>query len=146
MYNKSMKLIKKDGKTYLKKADPEEAGEPVYTPVECIGNLVAYVSSLQFNHWKANTVTNEHKALGDLYSALQGLTDEFAEAYMGKYGVFTMPKGLSLSIIEGPCKKGLELVEELKEETDAECDDLLNIIADMKHALHKAAYLLKEKV
>jgi len=116
------------------------------TPTECIAHLVAYNGSLQIAHWMANTVTNEHKALGELYDSMVGLVDTFAETYMGKYGVITFPRdGMIEDIHQAPITKGLEIVEYLQKEFSiGKDDDLLNIIADMSTALNKAKYLLKE--
>jgi len=114
---------------------------------ECISYLVAYNGSLQIAHWLADTVTNEHKALGDLYESMTGLVDTFAETYMGKYGMVTFPDDCEISdITDAPCSEGLDLVKDLQDNFKAgEDDDLLNILADMSTALHKAKYLLKEK-
>lgn len=114
---------------------------------ECIAKLVAYNGSLQMAHWLADTVTNEHKALGDLYESMVGLVDDFAEVYMGSYGMVTFPKDAVIcDITEAPASEGIELVEELKTYFKAGADDdLINILADMSSALHKAMYLLKEK-
>lgn len=113
---------------------------------ECIARLVAYNGSLQIAHWMADTVTNEHKALGELYDSMVDLVDSFAEVYMGKSGVITFPKdGMITDIREAPCAEGLELVADLQGYFKAGADDdLLNILADMQSALNKAKYLLKE--
>jgi len=94
---------------------------------EGICRLVAYNGSLQIAHWLADTVTNEHKALGDLYEKMVGLTDEFAEVYMGKNGLIGFPKDAVITdITKSPAVAGLELVEELQEQFEAgEDDDLL---------------------
>jgi hypothetical protein len=77
------------------------------SPEECVAYLVAYNGSLQIAHWMANTVTNEHKALGDLYESMVGFVDEFAEVYMGKSKVITFPKGCRLQdISDAPASKG----------------------------------------
>jgi hypothetical protein len=109
-------------------------------------NIIAYNGGLQVAHWLANTINNEHKALGDLYEAMVGLVDILAESYMGKNGVISFVKGTKIADVSGsPCAIGLKLVDELESclymEEDAE---LLNITADMRNALNKACYLLKE--
>lgn len=117
-------------------------------PADCIARLVAYNGSLQIAHWLADTVTNEHKALGELYESMVDFTDEFAEVYMGKYGVPTFPKDAKIEdITKDTVGKGLELVEMLQGHfVTGEDDDLLNILADMSAKLNKTAYLLKVKV
>lgn len=113
---------------------------------DCLSRLVAYNGSLQIAHWKADTVTNEHKALGDLYDSMVELVDDFAEVYMGKYGVVSFPKDAMIEdITEEPASEGLEIVKDAQGKFKVgEDDDLLNILADMSSALNKAKYLLKE--
>lgn len=113
---------------------------------ESISQLVAYNGSLHIAHWKANTITNQHKALGDLYESMVSLVDEFSEIYMGKYGVPSFPAFAIISdITANPVEAGLELVERLRTLFPAgQDDDLLNILADMSIALNKCNYLLKE--
>lgn len=108
-----------------------------------IAQLVAFNGALQIAHWEADTKSNEHKALGELYDAMVGLTDKFAEAFMGKNGVIKCPERVALVELTNPTAQGLEIVEGLKGEVEG--DDLLNILADMEGALNKAAYLLKAK-
>lgn len=102
-----------------------------------IGQLVAYNGSLQLAHWAADTITNEHKAIGDLYEEMVDFVDTFAEVYMGKNGVIT-PCEQTITKLENPCADGLALVKELTSRfTVGEDDDLLNILADMQGALNK---------
>ena len=143
-----MKLYKVDGKFKLKKSEEpteEPAESEKYSVDDCICEIVAYNGSLQVSHWKADTITNQHKALGDLYDSMIGLIDTFTETYIGKYGM------IKLSICEledlgnTPVAKGLEYVKKLQSNCKTgEDDDLLNIVADMSTALYKAKYLLKE--
>jgi hypothetical protein len=113
---------------------------------ECLVRLLAYVSSVHVAHWLADTVTNEHKVLGDLYDGMTGMTDDFAEVYMGKYGMVQFPDDAEIEDVRNaPCSKGLELVQRLQSEFKAgPDDDLLNILADMSTLLNKSRYLLKE--
>lgn len=112
---------------------------------ECICELVAYNSGLQMAHWLADTSSNEHKTLGELYDSMISLTDQFAEVYMGKYGLIK-PQGKPISMLgDKPASEGCEIVYKLEAELNPEDDaDLLNITADMHTALYKAKYLLKE--
>jgi hypothetical protein len=126
----------------------KEKAEYEVNPNQCIAHMVSYVGGLRFAHWQANTVTNEHKALGDLYDALSDLIDTFTEVFIGKYGMVKFIKGVELvNVSVKPCAKGLTIVESLQKNFDAgDDDDLLNIIADMSTALNKAKYLLKENI
>lgn len=118
------------------------------TVSECIAHLVSYNGSLQMAHWLADTVTNEHKALGDLYESMVDLVDSFAEVYMGKHGVVSFPDDTEIEdITDAPASKGLEVVDRLQSYFQEGVDsDLLNILADMQAAMHKAQYLLKEGI
>ena len=110
---------------------------------QCLTDLVAYNGSLLLAHWRANTVTNEHRALGELYESMSDLTDDFAEAYMGKFAVLGAATS-SVSPTTSPTADGLAVVQDLQKYFKmGQDDDLLNILADMTAALHKASYLLK---
>ena len=110
---------------------------------KCICSLVSYNASLLLAHWQADTVTNEHKTLGDLYDDMVYLVDDFAEVVMGKYGLVDSCDG-KITTLDNPTAAGLEVVKEAQGEfTVGEDDDVLNILADMSAALNKAAYLLK---
>lgn len=137
-----MKLTKVNGKWVVKKAEEVKVKEEKKLPLL---KLSSYIASLQVAHWQADTATNEHKALGDLYSTLSGLLDDFAEVYMGIYGVIKFSPQEMVDVSESPCKKGLDILHEIYMDIDEEDCDLENIHADMKSALHKAKYLLKEK-
>jgi len=116
---------------------------------DAIGELNAYTASLRIAHWKANTVTNEHKALGDLYDSISDLVDSFAETYMGHYGSekIIIPAKPIIDVSGSPVRRGCEIVDYIRSELKmGEEDDLLNIVADMQGALNKARYLLKEPV
>lgn len=108
---------------------------------ELIAELVSYNASLQIAHWMADTVTNEHRTLGELYDSMVALTDKFVEAYMGEYGVIDF-KGCKIEKITKPVTHGCNLVEELCEIVDN--DYLCNILEEMQAELYKAKYLLKE--
>lgn len=142
-----MKLKQINGKWVVaKKEEDHEEKEESSTVNDCIGYLVCYLGALQYAHWLADTKTNEHAALGDLYHTLQGLVDDIVELYSGKYTLIAMPKALTIvSVGKKPCATGEELVDDLKEHFVAgKDDDLLNITADMCAAIYKAKYLLKE--
>jgi hypothetical protein len=112
-----------------------------------IVEILFSLANLRIAHWQASTKTNEHRALGDLYEALDGLVDDFTEVLMGFEGSRDMPS-TSAKISGG---NGYEaIVDSLKTATETLCtasksagaDDLANIAADMKQAVNKAKYLL----
>ena len=111
-----------------------------------LSKLVAFNGGLQIAHWKADTKSNEHKTLGELYDDLIDLTDKFAECFMGKYGVLS-ETAQTIPDLLNPTEDGLELISQMREEFKEDSDaDLLNILADMDTALNKAKYLLKSNM
>ncbi len=110
--------------------------------------LLGWLDNVKVAHWQADTVTNTHRALGDLYDAAAGLVDDLAELAMGKSGsrefvsqqVLVIPNvGLAELLAEG-----LEIVAECRTECAAGVDDdLLNNLADISATINKAKYLLK---
>lgn len=110
---------------------------------ELIAELVSYNASLQIAHWMADTITNEHRTLGELYDSMVGLTDKFVEMYMGKYGVIEFKKS-ELEKLDKPASIGCEVVDELCAQFGEDDEELLNVLYDMHATLYKAKYLLKE--
>lgn len=113
-----------------------------------ICRLAAEVAALQIAHWGADTVTNEHRALGDLYDTMQELVDDFVEAFAGKTGILPKTGRVVEVTVELDNAKllsrGLALIEETRSALPASAnEDLLNILADMEAAYSKAKYLLK---
>ena len=141
--------LEKDGHTIFGGGkltkDDIEPHESMTSYTDCIGRMLTYNAGLQIAHWQANTITNEHRALGDLYSALVGLVDDLAECYMGKTTVIEFPSDMTVKKLTKPCAEGLAIVEEMMELCGDDDQDLMNILADMQIALNKAKYLLKEK-
>ena len=110
------------------------------------GALVGWLANLHIAHWLADTQTNEHKTLGDLYESADGLVDEFVEVALGKQ--LTVPLSCKCSL--GPVDprkhldEGLGLVERVRAKLKVgEDDDLLNLVADLSGAINRAKYLLK---
>lgn len=110
--------------------------------------LAGLAAGLQVAHWAADTVTNAHKAIGDLYETVSAKVDEFAEVYSGKTGEVPLAGeafevravGDHTALVED----GLRTVEAVKGSlTAGSDDDLLNILADIEAAYNKARYLLK---
>jgi len=112
-----------------------------------MGGFLGFDSSLRVAHWNANTATNEHKAIGELYSSMSDLIDDYAEICLGKHGgkvtapEFTKaPTDDNAAMIQAGSDCVAKERATLKQGVD---DDLLNILADMDTALNKARYLLK---
>ena len=122
-----------------------EEGEQVTLDVRPLTSLATAVKML---HWNADTTTTEHGALGELYEALEAATDRFVEAWMGKNkGAVVSEETLELkdkSFTE-VLDEAAKAVEGYRQKVGADCEDLLNILADMDEALNKARYLLKAK-
>ncbi len=116
--------------------------------VDLIPELVAYNANVRLAHWQADSVGNAHRTLGDLYGALDGLTDDLAELVLGKAGTRALP-GATLELVSGYdtgrlIGDGLGTVAELREAMEPGVDDdALNVLADMSAALNKAKYLLR---
>lgn len=67
-------------------AKVEKAGsDPVMDFVCC---LLQGVTDTHIMHWTTSSYS-EHQALGEFYDSLSDLTDQWVEAFMGKYGVLT---------------------------------------------------------
>lgn len=111
-----------------------------------IVTLAAFNANLQLAHWQADTRTNDHRTLGDLYESLTGLLDRFAETEAGISNVRALPSAAA-SLNEMPVE---DLIESgraaaaalLSQANVAGADDLANIAADMLAEIHRAKYLL----
>lgn len=111
-----------------------------------VGKMLGFLSTLRIAHWNADTVTNEHKAIGELYSALDDLVDDYAEICLGKHGGKVTASSFEKAPMDNGAmiQVGTDCVSEARSELKAgRDDDLLNILADMDTALNKARYLLK---
>lgn len=112
--------------------------------LECAGATAA----LQLTHWKASTKDNTHEALGDLYSAMSGLNDTFAECLMGIEGRDFPETSFSFTPSQEPAAavSGLKAIAEklLAGAKAANAEDLVNIAADMLGIINKTAYKLQQ--
>lgn len=111
-------------------------------------SLLAFNANLQLAHWQADTVTNAHETLGELYDAVQSLTDELAEVNAGKENstvfqreaIQLMPNVGHATLLA----TGLTICADIEAELDPVKDsDLANIVADIKRAINRARYKLK---
>lgn len=111
-------------------------------------SLLLLNNSVKVAHWHASTSINTHKALGDLYDAVEEALDTFAETEMG------ISRNRNFVSVSGTVQAGMgvpALISELRERSEAlvnsskalGCEDLVNIAADLLGAVNKAAYLLE---
>lgn len=115
---------------------------------DCIIELMSIQANVKLAHWQADSCTNEHKALGDLYDSLDGLVDNFAELVLGKNGdrkikvsnITLVDEVDHCDLVCGAIKALGHIRSDCKQGDD---DDLLNILADISAALNKAKYLLQ---
>jgi hypothetical protein len=117
-----------------------KAVEAVAEPIFDASGLLGLLASIRLAHWNANTATNEHKTLGELYEVIDGLVDSFVEVKLGKTGVKVSDSVDGDEVVTNGCA----LVEQLRAGLVAgEDDDLLNLLADMEGEFNKVKYLLK---
>ena len=113
-----------------------------------VPELLAFNANLRLAHWQADSTTNDHRTLGDLYEAWDGLTDTLVEMVLGKEGTRAVP-GAEMKLeadfsLKTLLTTGEELIGEVRDQFEpGEDDDALNVLADMSAALNKAKYLLK---
>lgn len=107
--------------------------------------LMQFEQQLRVFHWQTKSYAR-HQAYGGTYDALGDLIDQFAEAYMGKYGRFPITsiqlKNMdSEEQIEGLLNsfiKGLETFNTMfKDDTD-----LLNLKDEILQEAKKLRYLI----
>ena len=112
---------------------------------QTIIDMLFVLGNLRVAHWQASTKTNEHAALGELYSSINDRLDTLAETLMGDEKNRDMP---SKSAAIGSQDGYESLVTESKTLADRLCKslasppDLANIAAEIRQAANKAAYLL----
>ena len=131
----------------------ENEGEPIAEntaklPTDCVSEFLSLLANIRLAHWQADSRTNEHKALGDLYESVDGSVDEMVEILLGKNGSRDVDaKGLTLfanADLAQLLEAGMEIVEHIRTELETGTDDdMLNILADISAALNKAKYLLQ---
>jgi DNA-binding ferritin-like protein len=113
-----------------------------------IVSLLQLNTSVKVAHWRASTSVNTHKALGDLYDAVESSLDSFIETEMG---ISRNRQFLNMSFETRADYSVPALVNELRERAEAllntskglGCEDLANIAADLLGSVNKAAYLLE---
>lgn len=87
----------------------------------------------------------EHKALNEFYDEIVGLTDSFAEAYQGEYGLIE-----DLHAEYKPQKRTLEMLDDLREcvdecagELHKEDTHLHNLLDEIRSLIASTAYKLR---
>ena len=110
--------------------------------------LLHEVTNAHLLHWATNSFS-EHSALGEFYSSLQDKTDEFVEAYMGKYGqlkidgypeVYSLPKSDCVAHLEELSDNVEKVRQNLPQ--DSELQNLVDEIADLiDSTLYKIRFL-----
>ncbi len=131
-----------------------DSQEPVIKQAEESGirskilKLLLLNASVRVAHWRASTKTNEHAALGGLYSAVDDFVDSFVEMAMGREGHrdFSSVSGeVNASASNGELIKDLRAAAEglLEEAKSKNAEDLVNTAAELIGAVNKAAYLLE---
>lgn len=109
-------------------------------------SLVSVNVNLRLAHWQADTITNAHRVLGDLYEDMDELIDELVEVVIGKDLDVSFPE-LSINLVPNAAPKdllavGLATVRSLRVPFNAD-EDVLNLLADMEGKINRAKYLLK---
>jgi hypothetical protein len=111
-------------------------------------HLLAFKTNVQLAHWQADTLSNAHKTLGDLYDAVDEALDAFTETAIGKTNDREFPED-TCQIAPGiPYSEllafGLGTVASLRSTcTPGEDDDLLNMAAEISAAINHAKYFLR---
>lgn len=113
-----------------------------------IVSLMQLNTSVKVAHWNASTSLNTHKALGDLYEAIEEGIDSFAETEMG---ISKNRRFMNMMYETRADYSVPSLITELRERSEAlvttskalGCEDLVNVAAEILGAVNKAAYLLE---
>lgn len=108
-----------------------------------VATLLHSATNTHFFHWSTDSYS-KHIALSEYYEGIVPLVDDFAEAYMGKYGKLTsfptsyhQPKD-PVSYLEAMQKFVAEARQDLPQ--DSELQNLIDEIADL---INTTTYKLK---
>lgn len=123
----------------------KRAGDDMHT---LILELAGDNARLQLAHWRADTKTNEHEALGNLYEAIAGLVDRLAEVSMGaddnrnfaSVDVTLDPDTEPKDLLDSMKSTGDKLVAKAKADGS---EDLQNIAADVVENINRTLYKLQ---
>jgi DNA-binding ferritin-like protein len=114
-----------------------------------VTTLLTLTHQLHVYHWQTDSFS-AHEALGEAYSELDGLMDQFVEVFMGKNGKISSKGGFSLklsNITEVDPIRFIDtaidyLTNSLPKEVKEQDTDLLNIRDEMLAVLNKLKYKL----
>jgi len=117
--------------------------------VSIISPFLRIQNQLRIYHWQTTSYA-EHKAFGKAYENLDGLIDNFVEAFFGKYGRSKAKLTYNIELVnyEGDVNNFIEnSIDFLKSlDTDFQEDsELLNIRDEMLAELDTLKYLLTLK-
>ena len=113
------------------------------TVAEFVVNLLNSSTITHIMHLQTKSYS-QHVALGDFYDGIIGLTDSFAEAYQGAYGViesYPTPKSTDkapLEYLDGLCEYVEETREKLPQDTQ-----LQNIVDEIVALLDTTIYKIR---
>ena len=108
-----------------------------------LATMLHSATNTHFFHWSTDSYA-KHKALAKYYDGVVGLTDQFAESYMGKYGKFNAFP----SVYHQP-KDPIRYMESLQNFVKEARQDLpqdpelQNIIDEIAGLINSTAYKLK---
>jgi len=112
---------------------------------EFVATLLHSSTVTHFMHWSTNSFA-VHQALGEYYDEIIELTDQFAEAYMGRYDQLKkFPAEFHTATDPVKYMEGMkEFVEEARQELpqDSELQNIVDEIADLINTtLYKLRFL-----
>jgi len=126
-------------------------GCPFFSVVQMENEASTFVSVLLHSgtnahllHWMTNSYA-EHKALGKYYEAIPDLVDQFAEAYMGRYGQFkSFPDDYYLPT-DDPVEyfEGIKYFVQDSREVIPEDTELQNLIDEIAQLIDSTLFKLK---
>lgn len=112
---------------------------------EFVSTLLHSSTVTHFMHWSTNSLS-VHEALGEYYDEIIELTDQFAEAYMGRYEQLKkFPNEFHTATDPVKYIEGMkDFVEEARKELpqDSELQNIIDEIADLINTtLYKLRFL-----
>lgn len=110
---------------------------------EVVTRLMYLQTQIRIFHWQTTSFA-QHEAFGKFYDSLSDLTDEFVEAFQGRYERIMFNDTIALkNLDEVDVNAALDrVVEILTNELELSDTDLLNIRDEMLSAVNKLKYLL----
>lgn len=114
-----------------------------------VNTLLTLTHQLHVYHWQVDSFS-AHEALGEAYTELDGLMDQFVEVFMGKNGKISSKGGFTLKIANITDQEPVAFIDstigyltnDLPKEIKEQDTDLLNIRDEMLAVLNKLKYKL----